>query len=75
MKKNDLAQLREESIDQLKIKVAELQRQLALTKLEVKAGKNTTTRPNLLADDIAQVLTILREKELKERASWNNYMA
>lgn len=69
MKKNDLAQLREESIDQLKIKVAELQRQLALAKLEVKAGKNTTTRPNLLADDIAQVLTILREKELKERAS------
>lgn len=69
MKKNDLAQLREESIDQLKIKVAELQRQLALTKLEVKAGKNSTTRPNLLADDIAQVLTILREKESKERAS------
>jgi len=64
MKKNDLAQLRAESIEQLHLKVAQLQRQLTLVNLEVKAGKNTKARPALLSDEIAQVLTILREKEL-----------
>lgn len=69
MKKNDLAQLRGESTEQLRVQLADMQRAYALVKLEVKAGKNTKARPSLLADDIAQVQTILRERELKESAS------
>jgi ribosomal protein L29 len=64
MKRTDLAQLRTESTEQLRLKVAQLQRQLSLVNLEVKAGKNSKARPALLSDEIAQVLTILREKEL-----------
>lgn len=64
MSKQDLNQLRTETIEQLRVRVFELKQDLTRLKLEVQSGKTQSQRPTLLADQIARIETIIREKEL-----------
>lgn len=63
MNKQALATLRADSLEQLEVKLVELERELARLRLEVKAGKNPKARPARLADEIAIVKTLLNEKK------------
>ena len=65
MKRNEIKKLFEQSIDELAVKVAELNKELARARLEKIAGRlNDTTKVVRLADDLARVKTVLREKNL-----------
>lgn len=65
MKSNDIRALHEKSLPELKAQVEELSKQLAIARLEKKAGRRENTHISLIADDLARVKTVMRQKELK----------
>ena len=64
MKRNDIKALHEKTVDELNAQLLELKEKLAHTRLERGAGKASLTKVRSLADDVARVYTVLREKEL-----------
>lgn len=65
MKKKELSQLRTKSIDELAKTAAQLNEEIAQLSLEVKVGKHKNVRTiKNKRRELAQVLTVLREKEL-----------
>ncbi len=68
MKKKDLRQLRTKTIEEIKRLVAQKKQELLLYYAKIKSGKekNTSMLKNIRRD-IAQMLTIVREKEILER--------
>jgi ribosomal protein L29 len=68
MKRNDISALHEKTVEELQQQLVELRQQLAHTRLERGAGKATLSKVRSLADDVARVKTVLREKELRAAA-------
>jgi large subunit ribosomal protein L29 len=69
MKRDELKQLHQADQATLQQKLATIKRQLAKAKLELQAGQlEDTNLPAKLADDIARIKTILREKQLLAQA-------
>lgn len=65
MKRNDITTLHSKSVAELQKQITELQQQRAKTRLELAAGKLANVRLlSQLADDLARVKTVLRQKEL-----------
>ncbi|MCB9813055.1 MAG: 50S ribosomal protein L29 [Pseudomonadales bacterium] len=64
MKTNDIKELHNKTIAELKIQLDELLVLLAKSRLEKRAGKLKNTHIALLADDVARVKTIIKNKEL-----------
>ena len=64
MKKQDKQALRELSLDKLNEKLTEAQKELVKVRLERASGKVSGQPPRLLADKVAVIKTIIREKEL-----------
>ena len=70
MKKKELKTLREKTIKELRTKVEKLRLDVQLTYAKVKVGqeKNIKKAKNE-RKDIAQILTIIKEKEIMERST------
>jgi len=70
MKRKNLQALREKKIEELNKIVDDKRKEVRLTLAKIKAGyeKNTSKAKNLKRD-IAQILTIKREKEIFEKLS------
>jgi len=66
MKKQDIASLHEMSLLDLRELLEKTQRELAIEKVVVQAGKGKGGSLARKADDLARILTIIREKELAE---------
>lgn len=67
MKKKDLKKTRESSIKDLKKKVLELKKDVAVSYANRYAGKSKSVMEvKNLRKDIAQIMTIIREKEIIE---------
>lgn len=66
MKKNELSQMRDKELKELRKELKEKKQELAKVRLEVSTGKIKNTRAGKnLRKDIAQILTIIRDKETK----------
>lgn len=66
MKKQEFKKLREESIQSLKKTLSVKQEEKLKTQMELKTGQlKNVKRVKSLRKEIAQILTIIREKELK----------
>ncbi len=65
MKRTDIKELRAKTVKELNKSLVDLQMQLAVARMEKKAGKlaNVSLVPTL-ADDIARIKTTLNEKSL-----------
>lgn len=68
MKRNDITALHEKTLEELRGQLQELRQQLAHTRLERGAGKASLSKVRSLADDVARVNTVLREKQLRAAA-------
>ena len=67
MKKKDLVSLREKDIDTLKTQVVEKKKEEELTLVRIYAGQEKNLKKAfLIRREIAQILTIIREKEIIE---------
>ncbi|MEK7188461.1 MAG: 50S ribosomal protein L29 [Patescibacteria group bacterium] len=67
MKKKDLVSLREKDINTLKTKVIEKKKEEELTLVRIYAGQEKNLKKAfLIRREIAQILTIIREKEIIE---------
>lgn len=65
MKRNDIKALHSKSVAELTKQVTELQLELSKKRHEKRVGRVSNTRSiSQLADDIARIKTIIREKEL-----------
>lgn len=65
MKKNQLSDLHQQSIEQLTKLLAETQLSLAKARLELKAGKLTNVSSvKIMSDQVARIKTIISEQEL-----------
>ncbi|MBT4722339.1 50S ribosomal protein L29 [Candidatus Falkowbacteria bacterium] len=64
MRSNDIKALHDKTIEELKVQLDELLMLLAKSRLEKKAGKLKNTHIAMLADDVARVKTVIRNKEL-----------
>ncbi len=64
MKKVKTQELREKTIDELKQLATKQRQEMVLAKLQAKAGKGKGGSVAALADQLARVLTVIREKEL-----------
>ncbi len=65
MKTKELKALHEKTVDELQAQLSQLQEQLAKSSLELKAGKlDDLKQPRKIREGIAQIKTIIREKEL-----------
>jgi ribosomal protein L29 len=68
MKKKDLKSLREKSVDELKSLVIEKRNKIIADYAKIRAGKEkNTSLLRKLKRDLAQTLTILREKGIIEK--------
>ena len=67
MKKQDKQALRELSLAKLQEKLVEAQKKLVEARLAKAAGKHSGKPVSLLADEVAIIKTIIREKELTEK--------
>ncbi len=66
MKKQEFVKLREESISSLKKKLNEKRGEKVRAQMELKTGQlKNVKKVRSLRKDIAQILTLIREKELK----------
>ncbi len=64
MKKDDKQKLHQSTLAQLEKKAEELVREIATTKLELKAGKlSDTSKVKRLKKDLVRVKTIMQEKK------------
>jgi len=59
MKRNDIIALHQLTIEELTDKLAKLETELNMARLEIKAGKRKNTHSRLMADNIARIKTIL----------------
>lgn len=66
MRSNDIKALHDKSTKELSVQLEELLMLLAKSRLEKKAGKLKNTHIAMLADDVARVKTVIRNKELAE---------
>lgn len=67
MKKKDLKNLRDKSKNELKATVYKRKNELVATYAKIKAGQETNLKKaKNLRRDIAQILTVIREKETSE---------
>lgn len=66
MKANDIKQLHNQSLVELRSHLDELQKKLTLKRVEVAAGKSNKGSVARLSDDVARVLTIIKEKEMSQ---------
>jgi ribosomal protein L29 len=65
MKRNDIKQLQQLSVEELNKKLNELSMSLAKSRLEKKAGRLANPRlVSTLADDLARVKTFLTQKQV-----------
>lgn len=64
MKTKDKTQLQAKSVEELRQQAATLKKELTLVKLKAKSGKAKGGSTSRLADNLARVLTYLRQKEL-----------
>ncbi len=63
MKRTDITQLQEMSLDELHTKLDELVKEMATVKLEKMANKlKDVKKPSKLSDDIARIKTVIRQK-------------
>lgn len=70
MKKNDLANLHQQSITELQAQVVKLEAELGKAQLQKSVGKlNNTRLMYTLRKDIAKIKTIIRSKELAAAAT------
>lgn len=68
MKKNELSQAKSETLQELRKKLKEKKQELAKVRLEISTGKIKNKRASKnLRKDIAQLLTLIREKEIREK--------
>ncbi len=68
MKKKDLVSLREKDIDTLKTQVVEKKKEAELTLVRIYAGQEKNLKKAfLIKREIAQILTIIGEKEIIEK--------
>lgn len=67
MKKNDIRELHNKSESELSIQIQQLRSELAKVNVTSAQKRGTNVRrSSILNDDLARVLTILREKEMKK---------
>lgn len=65
MKRNDITALHGKEIAELKTQLVELQNEWFKAKLQKSAGKSENpAKIGQLADDVARIKTVIREKEL-----------
>lgn len=65
MKRKDITALHAQTLEELQVKLRELQQELAQTRVEKAAGKLTNVSlVQTLQNDIARVKTIVTEKQL-----------
>lgn len=64
MKSNDIKALHDKTIEELNAQLKDLQMLLAKSRLEKAAGKLKNTHVAMIADDVARIKTVLRNKEL-----------
>jgi ribosomal protein L29 len=70
MKKKELTSLRSKSLEELKKSLAEKMAEVSLFFSSLKAGKEkNSSKGKNLRREIAQILTIIKEKEIIEKAS------
>ena len=68
MEKKELSALRLKSVSELKKTIVEKQKEASMFFSSLKAGKEkTTSKRRNLRRDIAQTLTIIKEKEILEK--------
>ena len=64
MRSNDIKALHDKSTKELNVQLEDLLMLLAKSRLQKKAGKLKNTHIAMLADDVARVKTVIRNKEL-----------
>jgi ribosomal protein L29 len=73
MKKKDLQQFKDKSIDELSKLVGKKRVEFDKAKVELKSGNNKNNKkPKNLKKEIAQILTIIKEKEIMDHLSAKN---
>jgi ribosomal protein L29 len=65
MKRNDITQLHDKTLAELRKQLEETRRELARVRLERAVGKAALSKVRLVADDVARVLTVITEKEFE----------
>jgi ribosomal protein L29 len=65
MKRNDITQLHDKTLAELKKQLDELRQDLARVRLERAVGKSALSKVRLVADDVARVHTVIAEKEFE----------
>ncbi|MEA2056957.1 MAG: uL29 family ribosomal protein [Patescibacteria group bacterium] len=69
MKKTELKKLHQKTVDQLQELLKETLIKLAKARLQLRAAKlDDINLPSKLADDVARIKTIMREKQLMRKA-------
>jgi len=64
MKRNDIKALQDKSIAELNAQLLTLETEFAQARIKKHAGKLQNTHISLMADDIARIKTVIRQKEL-----------